>query len=121
MVEEKFNDYLEEYVPLDVLPELPDQCFRASIDFSWKQYSFCAYPGPEVVDEGGRQEHLPYHCHVEIRGKTHYKIGFDGINFVELGGKKVPKGLKKYLTKTYLITLLANLYMILLKKLDMNF
>lgn len=70
-------------------------------------YKFIAYAGPDVISDG-RAEHLPFHVHVRENG-AEYRIEVNNFDeeslgardFVELGGKVLPKGLTKLLRKNF--------------------
>jgi len=96
---DKTNDEWNLYETQRETPErLPLGEFHAGdIDFRFGPYKLAAYPGKGVVGENSRAEHLPYHCHVEQKGKTAYRIEVCGDEIKELDGKRIPKRLRRYI------------------------
>ena len=77
----------------DVIPGGTHYC---GIDMDYKGYKIMAFPGPDVV-LSGRTEHLPLHCHVWYGDNQELRI--DCETFKELDGKKIPRDLRKYLSR----------------------
>jgi hypothetical protein len=59
-----------------------------------KNYSFVAYPGPDVVMAGSRAEHLPLHFHV--KGKQGRELRILTEDFSEYDGYPIPRELRVY-------------------------
>jgi len=60
-----------------------------------KSYTLSAYPGPDVVTDRSRAEHLPLHFHVKCRqGGRELRILTE--SFQEYDGQFIPRDLRKY-------------------------
>jgi len=59
-----------------------------------RSYSFVAYPGPNVVLDRSRAEHLPLHFHVKCKQGEDLRILTD--TFTEYKGKPIPRELRDY-------------------------
>jgi len=73
--------------------KLPEGTFYGGLGIRFRNYNFCAYPGPEAAENG--KEHLPLHFHIKSPDAAEYKV--DCKTFKDRRGRAMPKDLRKFL------------------------
>lgn len=66
------------------------------------KYELSAYPGPGVVSDKSRTEHLPYHLHARSPNLGEMKIDIQTLEIIGTADERkrtVPKELRKHLEK----------------------
>lgn len=66
------------------------------------RYELSAYPGPAVVSDQARVEHLPYHLHAKSPNIGEMKIDIEKLELIGTDDEKrrfIPKDLRKHLEK----------------------